>query len=888
VGVTSVDTSGDRKIEDSVVVQMLGPRGSDILLGRIQQLDLETVIRVSEAVSSEIDQERLIDTLMRLAIDHAGAERGVLLLLRGDELRQEAEAITSGDGIVVHRREGSATPLPEAIVRYAVRTGEIVMLDDALAHATYSADPYVVERHARSVLCLPLVREARITGVLYLENNFTPHVFTPSRAAVLKLLALQAAVSLENAHLYSDLAQAKKALLASERNLQLTIDTIPALVWSTRADGSVEFINQHYSDYVGLPSEQLLDWGWMAAVHPDDLAGLQTVWRDAIASGRSGEGEARFRRSDGEYRWLLARVNPLRDGSGNIVKWYGLNTDIEDRKRAEIHLTGEKQVLEMIASGRPLREILAALCRFFERAAPACFCGIYPIDWSGKKFQYGVAPSLPESYTAPTMGALVKSDDSPRGQSISDRVQVISEDIESDARWASAPCRAHVLEHGLRAVWSTPISSRKGSVVGTVCVYQQRSGGPSPHHQEMISHVTHLASVAIVRSQAEAALRRSETFLTEGQRISLTGSFLWRPDTDELFLSEQLKRIFEFDPNAEVTFEMMRERIHPDDLPMLAETQAEMRSGQDNHEYEARLRMPDGRVKYVRVFGRVIAHEDGRVEYLGAAQDVTRRRLAEEARDKVRSELAHVSRVVSLGALTASIAHEVNQPLASIIMNGETGLRGLSQAEPNLEKIQDLVRHIVGDARRATEIVDGVRAMASRGSTTRAEIKFAEIITESTTFLQSEFQTRNVAVSFDLAPDLPMIFGDRTQLQQVVVNLAMNAMQAMMRSGVAEKSIAIRARKIDEATICCVVEDSGPGIGSEHLPHLFDRFFTTRETGMGLGLPIVQSIIEAHGGRIRVDNESTLGGARFVFDLPAVSGDARDSRFEPPAARAST
>jgi C4-dicarboxylate-specific signal transduction histidine kinase len=249
--------------------------------------------------------------------------------------------------------------------------------------------------------------------------------------------------------------------------------------------------------------------------------------------------------------------------------------------------------------------------------------------------------------------------------------------------------------------------------------------------------------------------------------------------------------------------------------------------------------------------------------------------------------LAHVSRVVSLGALSASIAHEINQPLASIIMNGETGLRGLSQAEPNLEKIRDLMRRTVGDARRATEIVDGVRAMASRGSTTRTEIKFAEIITESTTFLQYEFQMRNVSVSFDLAPDLPMIVGDRTQLQQVVVNLAMNAMQAMMRSGVTEKSIAIRARKIDEATICCIVEDSGPGIGSEHLPHLFDRFFTTRETGMGLGLPIVQSIIEAHGGRIRVDNESTLGGARFVFDLPAASGDARESRFEPPAARAS-
>ena len=150
-----------------------------------------------------------------------------------------------------------------------------MILDDALTDPTYSADPYVIEHRARSVLCLPLVHKSKITGVLYLENNLTPHVFTPNRTAILKLLALQAGISLENTYLYGDLARAEKALSASERSLQLIIDTIPALVWSTRADGSVEFINQHYSDYVGLPPEQLLDWGWTAAVHPDDLGGLQ-------------------------------------------------------------------------------------------------------------------------------------------------------------------------------------------------------------------------------------------------------------------------------------------------------------------------------------------------------------------------------------------------------------------------------------------------------------------------------------------------------------------------------------------------------------------------------------------------------------------------------------
>jgi PAS domain S-box-containing protein len=401
-------------------------------------------------------------------------------------------------------------------------------------------------------------------------------------------------------------------------------------------------------------------------------------------------------------------------------------------------------------------------------------------------------------------------------------------------------------------------------------IYQQRPGSPSPYHQELIGHVAHLASIAIERSQAEAALRRSETLITEGQRLSLTGSFLWKVDTDERIFSEELQRIFEFEPNVVVTAEILAERVHPDDLPLLAEKITQVQSGGDNPEYEIRLRMPDGRIKFVRVFGRTIPREDGRVECIGAVQDVTLRRRAEEARDKVRSELAHVSRVVSLGALTASIAHEVNQPLASIITNGETGLRWLARPEPDLEKVQRLTKRIVDDARRAAEIIDRIRTMASRGATKQSVVTLSEIVAESTTFLQHEFQARGVSISLDLAPGLPKVFGNRTQLQQVIVNLAMNAVQALTKSDIASKSIAIRTQQFDAETVCCIVEDSGPGIDAEHLPHLFDSFFTTKETGVGLGLPIVQSIIEAHNGRIRADNNSALGGARFIFDLPVV------------------
>jgi signal transduction histidine kinase len=469
----------------------------------------------------------------------------------------------------------------------------------------------------------------------------------------------------------------------------------------------------------------------------------------------------------------------------------------------------------------------------------------------------------------------VASDDSPRGRSINEKTQVIAEDIGSDPRWMEAPCRAHVLEHGLSAVWSTPICSREGSVIGTVCIYQQDPGSPSQHHQEIIAHVAHLASIAIERSQAEALLKRSEFYLTQGQRISLTGTFAWDVATDEITFSDQLKRIWEFEPDTVVTFGLLRERTHPDDLRRTGTYLEQVRAGFDNPDYELRLRMPDGRMKYLWVCARVTRHEDGRLECLGAIQDITRRRLAEDARDKVRSELAHVSRVVSLGALTASIAHEVNQPLASILTSSETALRWLDQPEPNFEKVQHVLKRVVNDARRAADVIDRVRTMASKGTPKRSETALADIITECAALLHHEFQSRNVSNSLDLAPDLPKVMVDRTQLQQVIVNLVINAIQAMTTSEVAHRNIAIRTQQIDAETVCCIVEDSGPGIDAEHLTRLFDSFFTTKETGMGLGLPIARSIIEAHSGLIRADNKSTLGGARLIIELPAsLSGNS--------------
>jgi C4-dicarboxylate-specific signal transduction histidine kinase len=235
----------------------------------------------------------------------------------------------------------------------------------------------------------------------------------------------------------------------------------------------------------------------------------------------------------------------------------------------------------------------------------------------------------------------------------------------------------------------------------------------------------------------------------------------------------------------------------------------------------------------------------------------------------VQADFAHAARVSMLGQLTASIAHEVNQPLAAIVTNGEVGLRLLNRSEPDLAEVRALTRCVVDDARRAADIIARVRAMGTRHAPEQTLLSVDEVISQALAFLRHEIQSQGLIVTHHGNPTMPKVLADRLHLQQVIVNLTVNAIQAMAQAGSSRRTIVIRTGSSDPRTICCTVEDSGPGIKPEHLDHLFDSFFTTKDTGMGLGLPICRSIIEAHDGHLRADNGSAYGGARFSFTLPA-------------------
>jgi predicted ATPase/signal transduction histidine kinase len=535
----------------------------------LDQLDLETVVKASQALSSEIVLPMLIETLMRITVEHAGAERGLLILLRDDKPRIEAEAITGHDGVEVNIRQEGVTQsdLPQSALHYVIRTRECVVLDDASISSSYSKDAYVLQNRPRSVLCLPIVQQTKLVGALYLENNLTPGAFTSERVAVLELLASQAAISLENARLYSD-------------------------------------------------------------------------------------------------------------------------------------------------------------------------------------------------------------------------------------------------------------------------------------------------------------LQRSEAFLAEGQSISSTGSFAWKVKSGDIHWSEETNRIFEYDRAAKPTLELVLQRIHPDDRAFVQETIDRAARERTNFDFEHRLLMPDGAVKYLHVIAHFLQNSSESLEFVGAVMDLTSTKHAEAALHQAQTDLAHVSRVTTMGELVASIAHEVNQPLGAIVTNGHACVRLLSREAPDLDKALEVIGRMIGDGMRASEVIKRIRDLLHKAPPEKVPLNINETVNEVIALASSDVLRSRVELRAELAADLPPVTGDRIQLQQVILNLILNARDAMSEVRTHPRELLITTLKSKSGEVVVAVRDSGQGLDAKDLERIFDPFFTTKAEGMGLGLSISRTIVEAHGGTLwAIPNGDK--GATIQFTLPA-------------------
>ncbi|HEX2343269.1 MAG TPA: ATP-binding protein [Vicinamibacterales bacterium] len=382
------------------------------------------------------------------------------------------------------------------------------------------------------------------------------------------------------------------------------------------------------------------------------------------------------------------------------------------------------------------------------------------------------------------------------------------------------------------------------------------------------------------RKQAEAAndlraiaerkdgLRRSEAFLAEAQRLSLTGSFSWRVSTDEITWSDQLYRIFEFDPGMPVTLELIGTRVHPEDMPLLRDRLERARDAGTDFEHEHRLQMPDQSIKYLHMVAHAIRDEDGRLEYIGAVQDVTARRLSEQELAKAQAELAHVARVSALSTLTASIAHEVNQPLSGIITNASTCLRMLAADPPDVDGARETARRAIRDGNRASEVIARVRTLFTRKELATESVDLNAATREVTALLLGELQHNRVSLQLELAQDLRTVTGDRIQLQQVILNLVRNASDAMAAVDDRPRQLLIRTEDEDGDRVRVSVRDAGVGVDPQNLSKMLDAFYTTKSDGMGIGLSVSRSIIERHHGRLWAEPNDGPG-ATFLFSIPS-------------------
>jgi PAS domain S-box-containing protein len=641
---------------------------------------------------------------------------------------------------------------------------------------------------------------------------------------------VQTRAALENA--LQEIKQRNEALRASEQNLTLIINTILALVWSARPDGSAEFFNQHYLDYVGLSAEQAKDWGWTVAVHPEDLNGLAGAWQSIMVSGKQGESEARLRRFDGEYRWFLFRANPLRDESGNIVRWFGINTDIEDRKRAEEKLRRNE---------RDLHE-----------AQRITHTGSWRYDVSSQKVTnspegdriYGIQPN--EDASAPDFYfSRVHPDDRKRIRELFERCATQKLDYQSEYAIVlpdGTIKHVHAIGH--------PVLNESGDLV------------------EFVGTTMDITE----RKQTEEALRRSEAYLAEAQRMTHTGSWAWNLRTDALFWSQEIFRICDCDPEMTPTWGFLLERVHPEDrleMERRRKREATTKEWADS-ELEFRIVLPDGTIKHLHSIAHPVMDESGEItEVVGSVRDVTERNRAQEQRERLRqleTDLAHMNRVTMLGELASSLAHELNQPIAAAITSANACLRWLAHNPPDLERARAAVTRIENDGSRAAEIIQRMRAFYKTGAPPKRElVDLNQVAREMLALLRNEADRHSISLRTELALQLPQIIADRVQLQQVLMNLLLNGIEAIT-DGPGE--LIIRSQSTEDGRLLISVTDTGVGLPSENLDRLFSAFYTTKPQGTGMGLAISRSIIEAHGGRLWATANAERG-ATFHFTLPA-------------------
>ena len=625
-------------------------------------------------------------------------------------------------------------------------------------------------------------------------------------------------------------------------------------------DGRVRYVNAEGVRVFGVPEmADLLD-----RALPDLFDGqVRRAAEEAIGvAWRGGRGRFQFslRSQRGLTTWWDAVITPMTNGRGDVTQLLAISRDITERRREESFRAGQHCVLELIANGGRLSIVLDSLVRLVESQLEGT-CSILLLDDDGVTMRHGAAPNLPAEYVNEIDGVQIGPKAGSCGTAMYTGQRVIVTDIDTDPLWDG--CRAVAQRFGLRACWSTPIFSSQRRVLGAFAIYYAEPRVPEDADLRLIDTAADFARIAIDQQRAHQALRDSEARNTAILRAIPDGMFLTTVDgvfldfhardvsklhaTPAQFLGRPMTSVLP--PRISAALMRAFHRVHASDV--MEKVEYAMGDAGEERFYEACI---------VRCNGEQI---------LSIVRDITEQRQSELQADIHRRELAHLNRVATVGELAGTLTHELSQPLAAVLTNAQVTRRLLDRSPLDVDELRSALDDIIRDNRRAGSVIDRLRALLRNGETTQQPVSLSEVAREVLDLASGELMARRIRVITDLPNSLPAIRGDRVQLQQVLLNLVLNACEAMSGTPVVDRELIIRTGT-DHSGVWISVSDSGSGIPEGQLERIFEPFVTFRPQGLGLGLAISRSIVAAHGGSIRAENHA--GGATFHCVLPL--GDA--------------
>src|SRR5438477_11909588 len=572
--------------------------------------------------------------------------------------------------------------------------------------------------------------------------------------------------------------------------------------------------------------------------------------------------------------WTRITGRPLRGPKGERLGGVIVCRDITEIKDEEFFRAGQSRVLEMIAADAPLADVLKKLVLLMEGQAEGLRCCILLLNRDGKHVRHGAAPNLPEAYVKAVDGAPIGPRNGSCGTAMYTRRPVVVTDVMTDPLWADYRELAQIC--GLRACWSTPILSWQGEVLGSFAMYRQEKRGPQPEEMRLTEIATHIAGIAIDRQRQQEILRERDARINLAAESADLAFWILYPEQGSAWMSDKGRRIYGFDSNLPLTCELILSRIYPDERAAVKAEYDRACSLHGAFESEHRLLLPYGKTRWVIMRGRCLQDEHGKLlETIGVTLDVSAQKQAALQLQIQREEMAHRNRVSLMGEMTASFAHELNQPLTAIANNASAARRFLERGIIDSGLLQQLLKDMVADSQRAGEVIRGIRALVRKDkSVVRSVLNLNAVIAETLRLVSSDVLLRESVVTTEMDHNLPQVEAAPVQIQQVLLNLIMNALDAVEALPPAERRIIVTTRSLSGDSAEVSVRDFGAGLPKDRPQKVFDHFFSTKQTGMGMGLTIVRSIIEMHGGTISAENAPDRG-ARFFFRLPAARGDSK-------------